>query len=194
MSKTKLSQYLTMKNIILAIVALNILSAMTTSRFSGTFHEAAKPIAGTVPSTANAPAAGPPLIAHIVPGEAVDLTTGSPVEARRRDATKPSVQAKPHRQKSNSPSIDWLMLLAIGAMALYARYLAARMAQTAVEHAVGSVKQIYNVLAGLSAGPRTPAKSSHAVGPPLTQAPPRVRPNQSRKNTVVRPSRWPFAA
>ena len=87
------------------------------------------------------------------------------------------------------------MLLSIGAMALYARYLAARMAQNAIEHAVGSVKQIYNVLAGLSAGPRTPAKPVHAAAdPPAAQAAPKVQAAQPRKSTVVRPSRWPFAA
>ena len=63
MRNSNLSQHLTVKNIFIAFVALNILSAMTTSRFGGTFHEAAKPIARTVPPTVGAPAAGPPLIA-----------------------------------------------------------------------------------------------------------------------------------
>ena len=196
MRNSNFSQHLTVKNIFIAFVALNILSAMTTSRISGTFHEAAKPIARTVPPTSGAPAVGPPLIAHMVPGEAVALTTEPPVEARRPDTAKPPAQAKPRRQKnsSNPPSVSWMMLLSIGAMALYARYLAARMAQNAIEHAVGSVKQIYNVLAGLSAGPRTPAKPVHAARPPSAQAAPKVQAAQPRKSTVVRPSRWPFAA
>lgn len=194
MRKTNLSQYLTLKNIFLAIVALNILSAMTTSRFSGTFHEAARPMARTVPSPVKAPAAGPPLIAHIVPGEAVALTTEPPIEARRLDTAKPAAQAKPRRQKSSPPGINWLMLVAMGAMALYARYLAVRMAQNAVAHAVDSIKQIAGALRALGAGGRAPAKPSHAARPPATQAPSKAQAAQPRKSTVVRPSRWPFAA
>ncbi|MBY0227028.1 MAG: hypothetical protein K2Q28_14585 [Hyphomicrobium sp.] len=194
MRKTNLSQYLTLRNIFLAIVALNILSAMTTSRLSGKFHEAAKPMVRTVPSTANAPAAGPPLIAHIVPGEAVDLTAGPPVESRRPDTAKPSAQAKPRRQKSNPPGVNWLMLVAMGAMALYARYLAARMAQNAVVHAVDSIKQIAGALRAFGAGGRAPAKPAHAAPPPSTQALHKMQAAKPRKSTVVRASRWPFAA
>lgn len=194
MRKTNFSQHLTVKNIFIAVIALNILSAMTTSRFSGTFHEAAKPMVRTMPPTAKVPAAGPPLIAHIVPGEAVDLTAGPPVELRRPNTAKPSAQAKPRRQKSNSPGVNWLMLVAIGAMALYARYLAARMAQNAVVHAVDSIKQIAGALRALSAGGRAPAKPSHAARPPSTQAPHKMQAAKPRKSTVVRPSRWPFAA
>jgi hypothetical protein len=189
-------QLLTIKNIFIAIVALNILSAFSTTQLGGTFQEAAKPIARTVPPVTKVPSAGPPLIAHMVPGEALAPIPEPPVDARRLDTGKPPAQDKPRRQKtsSNPPSVNWMMLLSIGAMALYARYLAVQMAQNAIVHAVGSVKQIYNVLAGLSAGPRTPARPVYAARPPSAQAAPKVQAAQPRKSTVVRASRWPFAA
>jgi hypothetical protein len=196
MTDFAIKQHLTVKNIFIAIVALNIFSTVSTTQLGGTFQDTAKPIVRTVPPIAKAPSAGPPLIAHMVPDEAVAPATEPAVAPLRPPMAKPPTEAKPHPRKvsGNSPSVSWMMLLTIGAMALYARYLAARMAQNAVEHAVGSVKQIYGALAGLSARPRAPAKPVHAARPPPTQAPPKVKAAQPRKSTVVRASRWPFAA
>ncbi len=63
------NQLLTVKNIFIAIVALNILSAFSTTQLGGTFQETAKPVVSTVPPVTKAPSAGPPLIAHMVPGD-----------------------------------------------------------------------------------------------------------------------------
>jgi hypothetical protein len=190
------NQLLTVKNIFIAIVALNILSAVSTTQLGGTFQETAKPVVSTVPPVTKAPSAGPPLIAHMVPGEALAPITEPTVDARRLDNGKPPAQAKPRRQKtsSNPPSVSWMMLLSIGAMALYARYLAVQMAQNAIVHAVDSVKHIAGALTSLRAGVRPPSKPAQAAQPRSAQAPPKVQAAQPRKSTVVRASRWPFAA
>jgi hypothetical protein len=190
------NQLLTVKNIFIAIVALNILSAFSTTQLGGTFQETAKPVVSTVPPVTKAPLAGPPLIAHMVPGDTLVPNTEPTVDARRLDTGKPPAQAKPRHQKtsSNPPSVSWMMLLSIGAMALYARYLAVQMAQNAIVHAVDSVKKIAGALTSLRGGVRPPSKPAQSAVPRSAQAPPKVLAAQPRKSTVVRASRWPFAA
>ncbi len=199
MTSTQLKQHLTVKNIFIAIVALNVLSAMTVGPSGGTFQHVSKAPVSTPREAPGAAVADPGMAAHLMPGEAQPPHAAMSERPAPPAWTKPAPQAKPAARSkpasSDPPGVNWIMLLSIGAMALYARYLAARMAQNAVEHAVGSVKQIFGALAGLSAGPRVPAKPVHAARQPSTPAPPKAKvAQQPRKSTVVRASRWPFAA
>jgi hypothetical protein len=235
-------KHLTFKNVVLAFVALNILSTFSTSQMVGTFQNEARPKSATVPpavdvkpavdmkktfdavardlarSAGSAAPAGktgagsvdPALIAHLFPGEALLPADVAPVAAE--PPSPPAAAAPPHDEMakltpakkprvSNPPGVNWLMLLAIGGMALYARYLAFQMAQTAISQAVDSVKQIAVALGTLGAGVRAPtAKTAPARAPIPPKAPAAqvkktasatVRP---RSCTVVRASRWPFAA
>jgi hypothetical protein len=158
--------------------------------------------------------ADPALIAHMFPGEALLPADLPPADAERlpppadaapprHETVKPLAKPAPAKKPrvSDPPGVNWPMLLSIGAMALYARYLAAKMAQTAISQAVDSVKQIAGALGTLGAAVRAPtAKTAPARAPILPKAPAApaqktasatVRP---RSSTVVRASRWPFAA
>ncbi len=117
MQNFNFTQHLTIKNIFIAIVALNILSAMSTTRLGGTFHETARPSARTLPQAAKVPATDPALIAHMVPGEALPAQAEVPA-VRPRPVWQKPVQAKPQPQRvtpSSPPSVSWIMLLSIGA-------------------------------------------------------------------------------
>jgi hypothetical protein len=225
-------KHLTFKNVVLAFVALNILSSFssfTTSQMvGGTFEhvarssppvvrhhgglksfEAVSPeIARPAPAAKSEPApTDPALIAHMFPGEALLPAEMPPARTETPDppaAAAPTLDetakplAKPATAKkprvSDPPGVKWLMLLMIGAMALYARYVAARMAQNAVWHAVESIKHIASALGSSSNGLRMPSKPAPVARQPAAQPKPKLHPASSRKSTVVRASRWPFAA
>jgi hypothetical protein len=222
-------KHLTFKNVVLAFVALNIVSTFTTSQMVGgtfehvarssppavrhngglkTFEGVSPEIARPAPAAKPAPApTDPALIAHMFPGEALlpgdvplaraespdpPTVTVSPRDETGKPLDKPAPAKKP--RVSDPPGVKWLMFLMIGAMALYARYVAARMAQNAVWHAVESIKHIASALGSLSTGDRGPPKPAQVARQPAAQPKPKVHPAPSRKSTVVRASRWPFAA
>lgn len=88
------------------------------------------------------------------------------------------------------------MLLSVGAMALYVRYLINKAVQSAAGQVFNVAKQVAGSLAGgKAAAPPTGSPKATAPKPRPATKPPVPHPKtQSRKTTVVRPSRWPFAA
>lgn len=194
---TNLKQHLTVRNIFIAIVAINMLSAMTMSPLGGTFQHATEPITRSAPElTAQASKANPALIAHLFPGEAALPTAQQPPATMRSLSAAPArIAQRPHPEgSSDPPKLGWIMLLSVGAMALYVRYLINKAVQSAAGQVFNVAKQVAGSLAGgKAAAPQ--AGSPKATAPRLSTKPsvPHAK-TQSRKTTVVRPSRWPFAA
>jgi hypothetical protein len=198
MTASQIKQHLTVKNIFIAIVALNIFSAVSTSRIGGTFEHTSKAPVSTEIGGPKAPVADPGLIAHMMPGEHLPAQaepSSEPKQPAWKKVAPPPSKTVSKPKTSDSPTVRWPMLLALCAMALFARYLAIKMAQTAVVNAIDSVKQIAGALNKLGSRAGAPAKPVQSARLPLAQPPPRnVKGASPRKSTVVRASRWPFAA
>jgi hypothetical protein len=198
-------QHLTIKNVFLAIVALNLLSAASTIHLGGTFKEAAPPVAKIVPPSVASPASDPGMIAHMVPGDAPPARAELPAVHQKRAMDLPTTKVRPQPVRvapSKVPGTEWMFFLIAAAMALYVRYLMGK----AVVHASGQVLEIArraaNALTGVAAGKPSATASTFAktaaMSPPApvlqqkTSMPPKTQ--RPRTATVVRPSRWPFAA
>ncbi len=194
------TQHLTVRNIFIAIVALNMLSALSAGPFGGTFHDTVKPMARSVSHTGKRTQADLAIFSHMVPGEAVLPSTEMPAAPMRVVSPKQSAPVVPSRQKisSNPPSVSWIMLLTVGAMALYVRYMMGRAVQTAVGQLLTVAKRLVSAVAGGKTGVSIPGAGPSLSGPSIRQSsnknPLQKKTAPSRQNTIVRPSRWPFAA
>lgn len=208
MTSTDIKRHLTVKNIFIAIVALNILSAFPLGSIGGTFHETSKEPRRVITKQAVTPASlDQNTVAHMVPGETLPEGFERPAKAPPPGwkSSSEQVKPKPQRTSNSPPGVNWIMLLSIAAMALYARYLAAQMAQNAVVGAVESIKHIAGALKKLGGGGGAASKQSATKQSPAKQgaftllsvpnkpAPqPKPYAAPARKNTVVRASRWPL--
>lgn len=195
MTPSQLKQHMTVKNVFIAIVALNIFHAVSTTQIGGTFQESSKPIVRNAPKVDKAPVAEPGLVAHMLPGEAL------PPPSDRTSAPAQAVRTKPQSQTTTAagdpPRVGWIMLLFVGAMALYVRYLmqkamwnAAAQIGDFVKQAASAASRLKSRTTDLAAKPSPLAQTSR----PSPSAPRTAQPVTPRKNTVVRASRWPFAA
>jgi hypothetical protein len=196
MQDINFKQHITFKNLILAFLALNIFSVVSTVNapmhtFKTVSHKSVEPAAKPAKALAPSPADGD-LIAHIMPGEAAAPRAEKPAAVPPRVTERPAAESKPKRPPGMSLDTWMSIAFAFGAL-LYFRY----MMRKAVDYAAGQIKSVaIQSWQALSAKPAAPSPlpatkvaTSAAIRQPKL---PNASSSRPRGGTVVRPSRWPF--
>lgn len=196
MQDINFKQHITFKNLVLAFLALNIFSVVSTvsapmHTFKTVSHKSVEPAVKPAKALPPRPADGD-LIAHMMPGDAAAPRAERPAASPLGVKERPAAESKPKR--APGMALDTLMSIAFafGAL-LYFRY----MLRKAVDYAAGQLKSVaIQSWQGLSAKPAAPppltttkVATSAAIRQPKL---PNASSPRPRGGTVVRASRWPF--